>query len=151
MEIEGHPNLHPTISKFCHIPNIKEKSVYSGLLPVIQGVCELESGNFKTAAKHFLQVPFWSGSTEMWNFVAPVELAIYGTLCAMASVDRSEIKAKLLHNNDFKQFLELEPNVREALWAFHDSNFEKCMEILERQKVLFILNLAAVQIGFISP
>jgi hypothetical protein len=38
-------------------------------------------------------------------------VALYGTLCGMAALSRSELSARLVHNVAFREFLELVPEV----------------------------------------
>ena len=40
--------------------------------------------------------------------MSPIDLAVYGGLCALAAFDRYEMKTKVLENPDFKQFMELD-------------------------------------------
>lgn len=42
---------------------------------------------------------------------SPQDVAIYGTLCGMAALSRSELSARLVHNVAFREFLELVPEV----------------------------------------
>ncbi|KAF4391268.1 hypothetical protein G4B88_016578 [Cannabis sativa] len=48
--------------------------------------------------------------------IAPQDVAIYGGLCALASFDRTETK---LDNLNFRNFLELVPEVRELINDFY--------------------------------
>ncbi|KAM6552608.1 hypothetical protein CsatB_013370 [Cannabis sativa] len=57
--------------------------------------------------------------------IAPQDVAIYGGLCALASFDRTELKAfnfsslgTKLDNLNFRNFLELVPEVRELINDF---------------------------------
>ena len=135
MEIDGHPLIQATIAKLRQVPAIPEKGNTSKFLPVIFGMMDLESGNFKGAAKQFLLTPFEKAESEMWQFVSPIDLAIYGSLCSMVAFDRKELKTKVFENVEFKQFLELEPMIRETLRAFYHSRFSECFRTLERMKV----------------
>lgn len=135
MEIDGHPFIQSYVAKIRQVPTVAEKTNTLSLLPVILGMLDIEASSFKNAANHLLQIPF-DQCAHIWKFVAPRELAIYGCLCAMATFDRVELKAKVFENTNFKQFLELEPQVREALRAFYHSRFAECFIILGRLKVI---------------
>lgn len=63
------------------------------------------------------------------------DVATYGGLCALASFDRAELKAKVIDNAEFKQFLELEPQIREIIYSFYQSKYTACLDALERIKV----------------
>ena len=60
---------------------------------------------------------------------------MYGGLCALASFDRNELRTKVFENSDFKQYLELEPTIRELLYSFYNSRYTVCLEIMNRMKV----------------
>lgn len=70
--------------------------------------------------------------------VTPSDIAIYGTLCGLASMSRSTIKARLLDNSVFGVYIEQEPYVRELLEAYVGSNFKTTLELLSRYSVSFL-------------
>ena len=73
------------------------------------------------------------------QLVAPGDIAIYGTLCALASLSRSAIKAQLLRNPVFSAYIEQEPYVREVIQAYMSSDFKTTLDILSRYSVRFFL------------
>ena len=73
------------------------------------------------------------------------DVAVYGGLCAMAYFDREELKSRLLDNSDFKPYLELEPHIREAAHAFFSARYSVTLDILERHRPDFLVDI------FISP
>ncbi|RUS26654.1 PCI domain-containing protein [Jimgerdemannia flammicorona] len=46
-----------------------------------------------------------------------------------------------MDNNEFKNFLELEPHIRELIHSFYHSNYKTCLEILENSKNDLLLDL----------
>jgi COP9 signalosome complex subunit 1 len=68
-------------------------------------------------------------------------VAVYGGLCAMAFFDREELKSRLLDNSEFKTYLELEPHIREAAQAFFSARYSVTLDILERHKSDFIVDI----------
>ena len=89
----------------------------------------LGQGNYEKAASLFLrlgppdQLGDWIGKVgttltmvcttlKFSQLVAPGDIAIYGTLCALASLSRSAIKAQLLRNPIFSAYIEQEPTIR---------------------------------------
>lgn len=72
--------------------------------------------------------------------MAPQDVAIYGALCGMAALGRSELSARLLHSPSFREFLELVPEVREALQDFHASNYTSCLNHLDRLRPQLMLD-----------
>lgn len=47
--------------------------------------------------------------------ISSSNVATYGGLCSLASLDRKQLKEKVLQSPNFKQFLELEPCMREVI------------------------------------
>lgn len=76
-------------------------------------------------------------STSTVQLVAPGDIAIYGTICALASLSRSAIKAQLLRNPVFSAYIEQEAYVRDLIQAYMSSDFKKTLEILSRYSVRF--------------
>jgi COP9 signalosome complex subunit 1 len=63
----------------------------------------------------------------------------------MAFFDREELKSRLLDNSDFKTYLELEPHIREAAQAFFSAKYSVTLDILDRHKSDFVVDI------FLSP
>ncbi|KAI3956142.1 hypothetical protein MKW92_003161 [Papaver armeniacum] len=81
------------------------------------GLAHLESKKYKLAARKFLET-----GPELANkyteVIAPQDVATYGGLCALASFDRAD---KVIDNFNFRNFLELVPEVREIINDFYSS------------------------------
>ena len=69
------------------------------------------------------------------QLVAPADIAIYGTLCALSSYSRAAIKAQILENSVFGAYVEQEPYVRELIEAYMASKFKVVLEVLGRYSV----------------
>lgn len=67
--------------------------------------------------------------------MGPSDIAIYGTLCALASLSRSAIRAALVESTSFGVYIEQEPYIRELIDAYMSSNFKTVLQILERYSV----------------
>ena len=70
-----------------------------------------------------------------FQLVAPGDIAIYGTLCALATFQRSAIKSKILENSIFGSYIEQEPYMRELIESYMNSNFKVVLELLSRYSV----------------
>ncbi|KAL6495462.1 COP9/signalosome complex subunit Csn1 [Orobanche gracilis] len=73
--------------------------------------------------------------------IAPQDIATYGSLCALASFDRAELKSKVIDNINFRNFLELVPEVRELVNDFHTSHYASCLEYLGNLKANLLLDI----------
>jgi len=69
------------------------------------------------------------------QLIAPGDIGIAGTLCALASLSRAAIKSQLLENDSFSVYIEYEPHVRELVEAYMASKFSTVLELLERYSV----------------
>ena len=69
------------------------------------------------------------------QLVTPGDIAIYGTLCALACLPRSAIRTSLLENSTFGVYIEQEPHIREMIDAYMSSKFKTVLELLERYSV----------------
>jgi COP9 signalosome complex subunit 1 len=131
MEAGELQNIGGYLFKAKQVTNIPELQKVK--LDSISAMMQLSQSNYKVAANMLCQLPF--GSSEfLWKYIAPKDVAIYGGLCALASFDRNELKTLVIENASFKQFLELEPQVREMIRAFYSSKFKSCFEILNSVK-----------------
>lgn len=102
------------------------------------GVAQLSSGIYKDAAESFLAVPFdltTAGSVHNFDFTRFVasgnDIAIYGGLTALATLDREQLSTRVLGGN-FRTFLELEPHMRKAISLFTTAKYRACLDTLQR-------------------
>ena len=81
----------------------------------------------------------WSTVATWSQLIAPGDITIYTTLCALATFQRSSIKGRLLENATFSLYIEQEPYIRELVQAYLNSNFKVVLELLSRYSVCFLL------------
>ena len=109
-------------------------------LRVAAGLAHLEAKKYKLAARKFLEVP--AEHPHVFSEIASAQdVALYGGLCALASFDRAELKAKLIDASSFKAFLELFPPIREAVQDFFHSRYAACLSYLDRLRPDLALDL----------
>ncbi|EPS31376.1 hypothetical protein PDE_06331 [Penicillium oxalicum 114-2] len=104
------------------------------------GLALMHSGSYAEAAKSFLGSDV--SLTDTFNEVITAnDVAVYGGLCAMASMDRESLRRDVLENSTFRNFLELEPHIRRAIVFFCNSKFRPCLDILESYRTDYLLDL----------
>ncbi|KAH7078712.1 COP9 signalosome-like protein complex subunit 1 [Paraphoma chrysanthemicola] len=115
-----------------------DKTKLEPIVSACSGLAHMSIGGFREAAKHFLNTsPAYlttePAATITWqkDVISPNDIAVYGGLCALASMDRSDLQNQVLGNNDFRNFLELEPHIRRAINLFCNSKYSACLEVLE--------------------
>lgn len=118
------------------------------IIAVCSGLAYMSTGQYREAARGFLRTSYsYVSSGEMAGIHFPTKLitgndvAVYGGLCALASMDRPDLQKNVLANAEFRQFLELEPHVRRAVSLFCGSKYSACLEVLEQYRVDYLLDL----------
>jgi len=107
---------------------------------VAQGLQYMSLGDFKEAANSFLNTDFSLGDSYN-EVISSNDVAVYGGLCALASMNRSELQSKVLDNTNFRSFLELEPHIRRAINSFCASKYSQCLDILESYRADYLLDI----------
>ncbi|KAK8160739.1 26S proteasome subunit RPN7-domain-containing protein [Phyllosticta citrichinensis] len=141
-------SVHSNVSKIQPMSlKAEEKAKLEPICAAVMGLSHLASGNFRDAARQFLAVnpSFMTADTQAgiaWQrqVLTGNDIAVYGGLCALASMDRSELQKHVLENSDFRSFLELEPHVRRAISLFCGSKYTQCLEILEAYRTDYLLD-----------
>jgi len=120
----------------------KQKKSNAGILAKLKcasGLAELAHKNYKAAARLFLQVSF--DHLDYSQVLSAHDVAIYGGLCALATFDREDLYKKVLSSSSFKQFLELQPQLRDILHKFYSSKYATCLDLLAKMKDNLLLDI----------
>jgi len=128
-----------------------ERDNVQAKLDLATALSHLGQASYEKAAQSFLKVTStkdlgdWAGkvrfcplmktAAHLCQLVAPGDIAIYGTLCALATFQRSQIKSRIIENSHFGAFIEQESYIRELIEAYMNSNFKTVLEILSRYSV----------------
>jgi len=105
------------------------------------GLYYMTSGKFKDAALSFVQVRQQDLTGPFLDVLCPQDIALYGVLCALASLDRNEVQAKLLDSSSFRECLDLVPQVRDLTLDFCSCKYAACLSSLEQMKEALALDL----------
>lgn len=105
-----------------------------------QGLHHMALGDYREAAGAFLGVETTLGDSYN-EILSSNDVAVYGGLCALASMSRSELKSHVLESTSFRSFLELEPHIRRAINSFCASKYSQCLEILELYRADYMLDI----------
>jgi COP9 signalosome complex subunit 1 len=118
----------------------EDQKAIEPFLDSAEGLARLDAKNYHDAAMAFISIPSGMGS-DANNIISPNDVAIYGGLCALASMDRKEMQAKVLDNSNFRSYLELEPHVRRAIGFFVNSRYSACLSTLETYRSDYLLDI----------
>lgn len=117
----------------------------------------LVRGRYKEAADRFLSVVTDPSEERLsylqQNFGEPISLedvATFGSLCALATLDRPTLKKKVLESSAFRALLELVPDMRELIVDFHHSRYANCLDTLEHLRSDLVLDLYVGSDGHID-
>lgn len=86
-------------------------------------------------SQRFLFFHSYSYANLFYKLIAVGDIAVYGTLCALATFPRSTIKSKIVENPFFGVFIEQEPHIRELIESYISSNFKNVLEVLDHYSV----------------
>ncbi|KAL2870018.1 COP9 signalosome complex subunit 1 [Aspergillus lucknowensis] len=118
----------------------EEQSKNQPKISAALGLSQLHSGSYLDAANSFLATEPSLGDSYN-DILSSNDVAVYGGLCALASMDRNELQRRVLDNNSFRNFLELEPHIRRAISFFCNSKFRPCLEILDAYRADYLLDI----------
>ncbi|KAL4927834.1 COP9 signalosome complex subunit 1 [Aspergillus undulatus] len=118
----------------------EEQAKHQPKMSAALGLSQLHAGSYVEAANSFLATDPSLGDTYN-EVISSNDVAVYGGLCALASMDRNELQRRVLDNRSFRNFLELEPQIRRAISFFCNSKFRPCLEILEAYRADYLLDI----------
>lgn len=95
---------------------------------------------YALVANDLTEVSFESAS-HFNDIMSANDVAIYGGLCALVSMDRRQLQTQILNNTNFKSFLALEPALNELIEAFYKSKYSLCFQLLEKYKLSLKLDM----------
>lgn len=134
-------NVQSNIAKIKNLQKTpEEEESLAPRLAAAMGLSHLSAGHYANAARCFLECPPTLGSSFN-EVISSNDVAVYGALCALASMDRNSLKTDVLDNSDFRNFLELEPHMRRAISYFYTAKYSSCLQILEDYKNDYLLDI----------
>jgi COP9 signalosome complex subunit 1 len=108
---------------------------------VVSGIANLHSEKYYEAAKNFLETGDLAACQLLNDVISPNDVATYGALLALASMDRSELQSRVLNNTSFRTYLELESHLRKAINMFVNGRYSQCLTILESYRPDYLLDV----------
>ncbi|VDM27395.1 unnamed protein product [Toxocara canis] len=108
-------------------------------IAAVVALYRLNTNNFKAVAEKCLQIDL--DYFDYPSLLCAKDIAVFGTFCALATFERSELKEKVLGSVLFRKFLESEPKLVELLQKFCRSEFGTCLDIMEEVRDHLLLNM----------
>ena len=126
----------------------EEKIKFDPAIEACSGLAYLGVQDYAAAAKAFLRVsPTYISSEPVAGIdfqkqvLSANDIAVYGGLAALASMDRKQLRTDVLENSEFRTFLELEPHIRRAIASFCDAKYSACLAALQAYQTDYLLDL----------
>ncbi|KAK1508993.1 26S proteasome subunit RPN7 [Colletotrichum abscissum] len=135
------PMVIANLSKITGVQNGDEEKGLQPYVKIVQGIALMGLEKFDEAAKSFLQTDAGKEGVDYSNIASPNDVAVYGGLLALATMDRKELQARVLDNQNFRTFLELEPHIRKAISLFVNGRYSACLAILEAYRADYLLDI----------
>ncbi|KAK0646488.1 26S proteasome subunit RPN7-domain-containing protein [Cercophora newfieldiana] len=110
-------------------------------LKITQGIAYLGLDQYHEAALSFLAADAGVPSTAYNEIASANDVAVYGGLLALASMERTALQNMVLDNSTFRTFLELEPHIRRAVTQFVNGRYSACIATLEAHKSDYLLDI----------
>jgi len=98
------------------------------------GLHYMTCGNYKNAATFFAQVKPQDLGNAFSDILAPQDVALYGVLCALGTLDRVEVQAKLMDSTTFQECLDMAPHIRDLAIDFCSCRYAASLATLEQMK-----------------
>ncbi|CAK7272561.1 hypothetical protein SEPCBS119000_005192 [Sporothrix epigloea] len=131
------------LSKITGIQGADEEKLTQPYIMSMSGLGLLGQKSYESAASCFLAVDGSSTSITAATdgFLCANDIAVYGGLLALATMDRKQLQTAVLENNKFRAFLELEPHIRRAITHFVNGRYADCLSILASYRADYMLDL----------
>ncbi|KAF6820564.1 COP9 signalosome complex subunit 1 [Colletotrichum sojae] len=135
------PMVTANLNKIAGVQNVDEEKGLQPYIKIVQGIALMGLDKFEDAAKSFLQTDAGKEGVDYSNIASPNDVAVYGGLLALATMDRKDLQTRVLDNQNFRTFLELEPHIRKAISLFVNGRYSACLAILEAYRADYLLDI----------
>ena len=129
------------LGKVTGVQTSDDDKVARAYTKIVSGIALTGLGHYNEAAKSFLNTDFKVPSTQYNHIASSNDVAIYGGLLALATMDRKELQTRVLDNVSFRSFLEQEPHLRKAISLFVNGKYSSCLSILESVRNDYLLDI----------
>ncbi|KAF9136299.1 COP9 signalosome complex subunit 1 [Mortierella sp. 14UC] len=142
IELGNFPHVLTYVVKAESTPEVaQDKDLTKAKLKAASGLANLDLSKYPAAARDFLSIGEELVGNQYGDVISANDIAVYGGLCALASFNRTELKRLVIDNVGFRQYLELEPHIRDLIQGFYNSNYALCLDIMDKWKNDYLLDL----------
>ena len=119
----------------------EDATTFQPFIKLASGLALLGLGNYKDAARNFMATDLQAPPEGLREIASLNDVAVYGGLLALATMERSELQKRVLENAVFKHALEHEPHIRKAISLFVNGRYSACLEMLESSRADYLLDI----------
>jgi COP9 signalosome complex subunit 1 len=129
------------VGKITGVQGHDEEQNLQPYVKIATGIGHLGMENYRTAALSFLEADSKVLASVYDTIASPSDVAMYGGLLALATMDRGELQSRVLENSSFRTFLEHEAQLRKAINFFVNGRYSNCLSSLESIRADCLLDL----------
>lgn len=118
------------ISKAEQMPEVALDPTVMGKVQAVDALALLHSRKYKSAARRFTSIGLELGNSFS-EVITAQDIATYGTLLSLATLDRNELNSKINNSVSFRQYLDLTPRIREVAKFFYSCQYAQCFKLLD--------------------
>lgn len=107
---------------------------------IVTGLSFLETDKYGEAVQYFLNIDPSVAPQYYADVASPNDIATYGGLLALATMNRASLQKVLETSVHFRSFLVLEPHLRKAISHFVNGRYSACLQILESYRPDYLLD-----------
>lgn len=137
--LRQYTEIHSFASKAMHTPYLEQAD--QSKIQAAFGLYYMSSRKYRDAALAFAQVKVPELGDSFKDVLSAQDVALYGSLCALASLDRPEVQEKLLNNPSFQECLVTVPAVLEMTENFCNWRYAACLGFLEHSRSKLLLDV----------
>lgn len=133
----GHIENHYMMA--ANIPDVDKDCPELAKMRACAGLASLVRGNYAAATRRFLgtngdasEEKISNLQREFGDIMSLEDVAIYGGLCALATLDRQALTKQVIDKLEFRNLLELVPDVREIIYDFYNSRYTRCLTTMAK-------------------
>lgn len=142
----AHVESHYLIAE--NVPDVDKAGSEMAKMRACAGLAVLVRGNYAQAASRFLNTNMASQEDQIaalqrkfGDVIALEDVVIYGGLCALATMDRAALSQFVVNRSEFRNMLELVPDMREIISDFYHTRYTRCLATLDKIRPDLMLDM----------
>lgn len=131
-----------------NIPDVDKNCTDLSKMRACAGLAALVRGNYLAATNRFLNTnndpseeKIANLQREFGDIMSLEDVATYGGLCALATLDRPALTKQVIDRPEFRNLLELVPDVREIIYDFYNSRYTRCLTTMAKIRPEVMLDM----------